>query len=130
MINRVLPDFQIYISMIFIDFRRFSSFGVQFQVPMKRRSHPHPIIYIYTRIYLYIHTVYFFNHPPRHVLHVTRKSAKLIDFVTSTGAVACSVAFPDGSWAFGNFDASIAQQLVELDANASKVSMDAGFDGF
>ena len=130
MINRVLPDFQIYISMIFIDFRRFSSFGVQFQVPMKRRSHPHPIIYIYTRIYLYIHTVYFFNHPPRHALHVTRKSAKLIDFVTSTGAVACSVAFPDGSWAFGNFDASIAQQLVELDANASKVSMDAGFDGF
>ena len=63
-------------------------------------------------------------------MHVTRKSAKLIDFVTPTGAVACSVEFPDGSWAFGNFDASIAQQLVELDANASKVSMDAGFDGF
>ena len=62
-----------------------------------------------------------FNHRPRHALHVTRKSAKLIDFVTSTGAVACSVAFPDGSWAFGNFDATIAQQLVELDANASKV---------
>lgn len=63
-----------------------------------------------------------------HALHVTRKSAKLIDFVTSTGAVACSVAFPDGSWAFGNFDASIAQQLVELDANASKATEQRDLD--
>lgn len=37
--------------------------------------------------------------PWRHALHVTRQSAKLIDFVTSMGAVACTVAFPDGSWA-------------------------------
>ena len=70
----------------------------------------------------------FFGHgvsqlPSRYALHVTQQSAKIIDFVTSTGAVACTVAFPDGSWAFGNFDITIAQQLLELDASRSKAQM-------
>eukprot|EP00434_Breviolum_minutum_P038714 symbB.v1.2.034352.t1/scaffold4419.1/size39883/2 len=63
-----------------------------------------------------------------HALHVTRQSAKLIDFVTSMGAVACTVAFPDGSWAFGNFDITIAQQLMELDASSSKATQKTDMD--
>lgn len=57
-----------------------------------------------------------------HGLHVARQSAKLIDFVSATGAVACSCAFPDGSWALGHFDTSIALQLMELDASQSKAT--------
>ena len=33
------------------------------------------------------------------------------------------MAFPDGSWTFGNFDVTIAQQLMELDARSSKAQM-------
>lgn len=43
------------------------------------------------------------------------------------GAVACTVAFPDGSWAFGNFDITIAQQLMELDASSSKATDASGW---
>ncbi|CAE7785451.1 ANKRD44 [Symbiodinium sp. CCMP2456] len=63
-----------------------------------------------------------------HALHVTRTSAKSIDFVSSMGAVACSVAFPDGSWALGSFDVGIANQLLYLDASQSKADRQKDVD--
>ena len=42
--------------------------------------------------------------------------------------VACSVAFPDGSWALGSFDVPIAQQLLELDACQSRADSRQDFD--
>ena len=55
-----------------------------------------------------------------HAFHVARKTAKVIDFVSATGAMACTVPFPDGTWAFGTFDPKIAEKLLELDARESK----------
>ena len=63
-----------------------------------------------------------------HAFHVARKTAKVIDFVCATGAMACTVPFPNGSWAFGTFDEKIAEQLVELDARECKATLQKDVD--
>merc|ERR1712008_545696 len=50
-----------------------------------------------------------------HGLQVHFTKASVVDFACKTGALACTLAFPDGGWEFGHFDPDIARALSALD---------------
>jgi len=53
-------------------------------------------------------------------LQICFQTAALIDFSCNSGALACTVSFPDGGWEFGRFHPSIARELLAVDVRACR----------